>query len=148
MGRHPEVTGGKCKVNWEAVCRPTNLGGLGILHLEKYARALRLRWPWYEWTAPQKLWVGMGTPCDSVDMDLFYASTTITIGNGCIAPFWDSPWLNGRRPRDISPLIFEASSRKIWNVKQAMHHNAWISKIRMDTNLTIPHLYEFVLLWT
>jgi hypothetical protein len=27
-------------VKWEAVCRPTHLGGLGILHLEKLARDL------------------------------------------------------------------------------------------------------------
>ena len=98
-----EVSGGKCKINWEAVCRPSKLGGLGILHLEKFARALRLRWPWYEWKDSSKLWVGTGTPCDEVDMSLFYASTTISIGNGKIAPFWDSPWLNGGDRKTMLP---------------------------------------------
>jgi hypothetical protein len=29
-------------VNWDKVCHPTKLGGLEILHLEKFATALRL----------------------------------------------------------------------------------------------------------
>jgi hypothetical protein len=29
------ITGGKCNVNCEKVCRLTKLGGLGILHLER-----------------------------------------------------------------------------------------------------------------
>jgi hypothetical protein len=143
-----EVTGGKCKLNWEAVCRPKKLGGLGILHIEKFARALRLRWPWFEWRHPTKLWVGMGNPCDEVDMDLFYASTTITIGNGKIASFWDSPWLNGMKPKDIAPLIYEASSRKNWKVHQALLANAWVRKIRLDINLTVQHIHEYIRLWT
>jgi hypothetical protein len=115
-----EITGGKCKLNWETVCRPKSLGGLGILHIDKFARALRLRWPWFEWRHPTKLWVGMGNPCDEVDMDLFYASTSISLGNDMIASFWDSPWLNDMKPKDIAPLIYEASTRKRWKVNQAL----------------------------
>jgi hypothetical protein len=66
----------------------------------------------------------MGNPCGEVDMELFYAATTITIGNGNIAPFWHSPWLNGKKPKDIAPLIYEASTRKKWSVKQATLDNA------------------------
>jgi hypothetical protein len=34
------LTGGKCKINWARTCLPTALGGLGILNLEEFARAL------------------------------------------------------------------------------------------------------------
>ena len=41
-----KVTGGKCKVNWDLVCKPKEYGGLGILNLKKFASALRMRWLW------------------------------------------------------------------------------------------------------
>ena len=64
-----KVTGGKCKVNWELFCKPKIFGGLGILNLEKFATALRLRWLWYEWADPPKTWAGTGTPCNDDDRD-------------------------------------------------------------------------------
>jgi hypothetical protein len=80
-------------------------------------------------------------------MELFYISTTIYVGNGKIAHFGESPWLNGRKPKDIPSLIFQASSRNKWNVEQATCGCAWIYKIKMDGNLRIPHLREFISLW-
>lgn len=55
---------------------------------------------------------GDGKPCDKLDFDLFYASPTITIGNGAHTPFWDSTWLNGSKPMDSAPLVYRASSQK------------------------------------
>uniref|UniRef100_A0A453MEM5 Reverse transcriptase zinc-binding domain-containing protein n=1 Tax=Aegilops tauschii subsp. strangulata TaxID=200361 RepID=A0A453MEM5_AEGTS len=45
-----EITGASCKVNWPTVCTPTMHGGLGIPDLERFSRALRLRWLWIAWT--------------------------------------------------------------------------------------------------
>uniref|UniRef100_A0A453M1L2 Uncharacterized protein n=1 Tax=Aegilops tauschii subsp. strangulata TaxID=200361 RepID=A0A453M1L2_AEGTS len=41
-----------CNVNCPTVCTPTTHGGLGILDLERFSRALRLRWLWIAWTYP------------------------------------------------------------------------------------------------
>ena len=42
--------GGHCKVAWSRICRPRELGGLGIVDLDRFgtALALRLKWLWLE----------------------------------------------------------------------------------------------------
>ena len=78
---------GRSLVNWKLVCSPKILGGLGVTDLERFGRALRLRWPWYEWVDPNRPWVGTDLPCTESDMALFRASTTITIEDGKRASF-------------------------------------------------------------
>jgi hypothetical protein len=50
-------------------------------------------------------------------------------------------------PKDIAPLIFEASTRKKWKVNQALHNNEWIKKIKMDMELSLAHIHEYIRLW-
>lgn len=89
----------------------------------------------------------MGNPCDEHDLNFFYACTTITIGNGAKAPFWYSPWLFGRKPKDIAPLVHDASTRKNWKVREALRNNAWILKINPPTVVTVDPIREFFTLW-
>jgi hypothetical protein len=142
-----KVNGGKCKVRWEIVCRPTSLGGLGILELDKFSRALRLRWPWWEWKDPERAWIGLGTPCDDEDMDLFYKATSITIGDGKTAKFWHAPWLGGAKPKDIAPSIFNISRLTKGCVQKAMHNDEWVRHINTSKITTAQHISEFVALW-
>lgn len=140
------VSGGKCKVCWTKVCRPKNLGGLGILDLDKFARALRLRWLWLEWVAPEKPWVGLETPNDETDRTLFNAATKVSIGDGRKASFWSSSWLNGKTLQSIAPKIFEVSKRKKRCVQDALDHDKWIADISVN-NFTVEHMSQFVALW-
>lgn len=82
-----ELHGGKCKVNWTKTCLPIHNGGLGVIDLESFGRALHLRWLWFSWTRPDKPWVGSELPVDDTDRALFAAATKVTVNNGNLASF-------------------------------------------------------------
>jgi hypothetical protein len=145
-GEEPEkVSGGHCLVNCPTTCALRIFGGLGILDLERFARALRLRWLWFRWQHVQRPWAGLTIPCDSTDRDLFHASTIVTVGKGDKVMFWHSNWLNGRAPKFIAPAPFQKSKRKNITVKQATTQNKWISQVYPIQSM--EELLEFVTLW-
>jgi hypothetical protein len=41
-----------------------------------------MRWLWNEWNHEAKPWAGLGTPCTTLDKDLFAAATKVDIGDG------------------------------------------------------------------
>jgi hypothetical protein len=108
------ASGGHCLVRWANVKKPKKLGGLGVLDLERFSRALRLRWLWYPWSDPDRPWVGAEVPCSDLDHQLFRASTRVILGNGSTALFWQSSWLEGKAPRDPVPTLFKLA----WCKKQ------------------------------
>jgi hypothetical protein len=55
-----------------------------VLNIDKFVRALGLRWPWLEWKDPTKNWVKNGNPCSYQDIEYFYAVTFI-IGKTVLA---------------------------------------------------------------
>ena len=120
MERLCSANGGHCLVNWCKVTRSKLLGGLGIQNLEFFGRALRLRWLWFEWTDQEKPWIGTQPPCDAIDKQLFRTSTLVTIGDGCIAKFWHSSWLNGHAAIDIAPDLHKLAYRKQRMVRQEL----------------------------
>lgn len=82
-----ETNGGHCLIRWSKTMRPKCFGGQGILDLDLFSRALRLRWLWSEWTSPNRPWVGTEPPANAADRQLFRASTVVTLGDGSKAIF-------------------------------------------------------------
>lgn len=106
------ANGGHCLVKWVNALKPKKIGGLGTIDLERFSRALRLRWIWYQWKDPDWPWIGTEAPVNDLDQQLFRASTSVTVGNGHKAEFWNSSWLDGRAPRDIAPQLYKLAWRK------------------------------------
>jgi hypothetical protein len=75
-----------------------NRDGLGLVNLERFGRALHLRWLWHQWKSPGKPWVGSDLPIDFTDEALFASATKVTVHNGLTAKFWLSSWLQGGVP--------------------------------------------------
>ena len=121
--------------------------GLGILNLKKFASALRIQLFWAEWSDPPKPWVRLGNPCDENDKNIFAAATNVLLGNGIRASFWESAWLDGMRPKDIAPKIFDLSKRRGCSVQKALDNNFWVSQVKTDGITSATHLTEFVNLW-
>ena len=80
-------------------------------------------------------------------MDLFATATKVTIGDVTIAKFWESSWLEGSRPKDIAPKIFEISRKKGATVSKAIGDNAWVTHIDTQQGMTLEHIQQFTMLW-
>jgi hypothetical protein len=143
---HQRLHGGKCNVSWPRVCRPLTHGGLGMVDLERFGRALRLRWLWFQWKCPDNAWNGSELPIDSVDESLFAAATRVHIHNGKKAKFWTSSWLNGASPAALFPTLFDHSRKKNRSVAKALDNENWIRDLMHNVSATI--LTDYVMLWS
>jgi hypothetical protein len=85
---HGEGGGGHYHVNWQRVHRSKELGGLGILNLISFNRALLVRWKWYEWRDPNKPWLHMTAQTNPTEDALFRACTTIAVGRKQMLEMW------------------------------------------------------------
>ena len=140
-----EAKGIHCQVAWEKVKCPKSLGGLGVLDLERFSRVLRLRWLWFAWTDPDRPWVGSDIPCSALDRQLFRCSTSVTIGDGRTASFWDSSWVRGHAPRDVAPNLYKLAWRKCLSVREEIENQTWTRGLwRMST---ATEMAEFIVLW-
>ena len=84
-----------------------------------------MRWLWFQWTTPDKPWVGMEPPVDAMDKQLFRASTVVTVGNGAKASFWQSSWVHSQAPMDLFPDLYRLAWRKNKTIREELQNQNW-----------------------
>ncbi|KAM0914795.1 hypothetical protein ACQ4PT_011274 [Festuca glaucescens] len=79
-GRHDG--GGSCAIAWHDVCRPIEMGGLGVLDLKRMSWALRARWSWLQRVDPGKPWAMFPIKVNRHINALIHATTSVKLGDG------------------------------------------------------------------
>ena len=146
-----------CHVKWRRVCRPLSLGGLffskplgglGVQDIDRAGLALRLRWQWFSRTETGRAWAGLDLQFSVEERSLFFASTSMIIGNGQTALFWEDRWIGGKSVSEIAPKLYACIAkrrRKLQSVTDGLHAHAWTRDIH--GNLGVHEIEQYLLLW-
>jgi mannosylglycoprotein endo-beta-mannosidase len=143
-----EAKGGHCLIAWPKVCRPRELGGLGIADLRTLSIALKARWPWLQRSEPSKPWANLPIQVSREVAGLISMAVISEVGNGSSTLFWEDRWLQGRRIQEIAPLVYglvpkRRSKRR--TVAEALVGEKWVEDIQGDIGST--GLFQFLDLW-
>jgi hypothetical protein len=108
-------------VAWDTVCRPLQLGGLGISSLKNLGWALRVRWLWLQKTEPHRPWSSLSIQVPDQVRAFFAMAITSEVENGEHVLFWTDRWLQGQKISDLAPHLFAVvpPARKKRTVKEA-----------------------------
>ena len=143
-----EIQGGQCAVAWRLVCRPKQMGGLGVVDLYKHGIALRLRWGWFKRTDSARPWQGLSYCSDKHVRMAFDSLVKWEVGDGLAALFWRDRWIIGSCVKEIAPLLVGKVRQQVVNkrkVKDALYLHGWTQDIMGDINT--EELSQFIRLW-
>jgi hypothetical protein len=121
-------------------------GGLGIKNIDKFSKALRLKWLWHKCDPKERHWKKLLKSYDESVKALFFCSTYMLVGNGRNTPFWESKWLHGTVPKDIAPGLFRLTRYKNRNVAVELRNGNWIRSLPAINSSDL--LQEFIMLHT
>jgi hypothetical protein len=145
---HKEAKGGHCLVAWDKLCRPTDLGGLGIFNLRLLGWALRARWLWLKKTEPHRTWASLDIQVPDQVQAFFKIAICSEVENGEDTLFWIDRWLHGQCIADLAPSLFAAipqGRRKQQTLQSALLNQAWITDIQ--GNLSADIITDYIQLW-
>jgi len=139
---------GKCMVAWDTVCRPTDLGGLGIPDLRLTSIALQARWLWLQKVDQTRAWSSLPITSSREVRAFFSASTYTVLGDGRNTAFWTGRWIQGQSVKDIAPaLLAFVSNRdiKATTVAAGLSARAWVRQISGGISSTA--ILDYLKLW-
>ena len=143
-----EANGGHCLIAWPKVARPKELGGLGILDLQRFGWALRVRWLWLGKTEPERPWSAFPIPVHNCAKSLFATAVHSEVGNGANIKFWTDRWLDGRSIEMLAPNLFACVPRRRVNkrtVQEALTNDKWLEDIQGHYSVAV--LSEYLDIW-
>jgi hypothetical protein len=133
-----EAKGGHCHVAWSKVCRPMELGGLGISSLKESGWALRMRWLWLHKTESSRPWSALPIKIPEKVQAFFAAAMQVEIGDGSttcsgkIDGYMDSElwmlhqdWLLLYLRKRLASVLFLKPSLKIGGSLTSMEPLRW-----------------------
>ena len=97
-------------VSWLTVCRPTDLGGVGISDLKLTGLALQTKWLWLQKVTAIKL--GASYLFRRRQSAFFRASTFTIVCDGRQALFWEDRWIDGESTTDIAPCLAQMVTKR------------------------------------
>ena len=133
---------------WSTVCRPVDLGGLGISDLKRLIWSLRMRWVWLKKTEPHRPWASLPLQVPSQVQAFFSIALITEVGNGSRTLFWADRWIHGLCIADLAPNLLAAVSKrriKIGTVQEGLSNNTWVTDLHGA--LSVVALVEFLQLW-
>lgn len=141
---------GKCMVTWPTVCKPTDLGGLGIIDLKLAGIALQSKWLWLQKVDRDRAWSQLPIRT-SPEVQAFFRASTYTytvVGDRPQALFWEDRWINGDSASDIAPCLCQLVPRRTRNrltVRDGLTDRAWTRTI--TGGMSADAISEYLFLW-
>jgi hypothetical protein len=141
------VTGGKCKVSWPAVCRPTNIGGLDVMDLRFFGVALRLRWEWLARADPRRCWAALPSKPEKSVATMAAVSMSVAVGDGTTSRLWTDDWTPVGRLCAFAPKLYAAVSARGRKrcVCDGLFNNTWARDI--TGAFTVQVLVQYLRVW-
>ena len=107
------------------VCRPLQLGGLGISSLKELCWALKIWWLWLKKTDLQRPWATLPIQVPKKALNFFARTVSTEVGDGANTLFWKDSWLHGKRLADMVPRLYQIIPRALVN-KRTKPCKIWI----------------------
>lgn len=152
----PTTSAGHCLVNWNIVCQPKTMGGLGIKNLSSQNSAMCCKWWWKLHSRPDLPWTKLirhkyyhsthpsnpiaTTGCGISHFwkhimklsPLFNTSTFWNLGNGNLCSLWYNKWSLDivNSPCIAFPTLFSFVVDQEATIAQFLQHEAWVHEYR------------------
>ncbi|WVZ68219.1 hypothetical protein U9M48_017182 [Paspalum notatum var. saurae] len=146
---------GKCAVNWPAVARPFEHGGLGVLDLRLMGFALSdlliLLCPsgsGFSVAQATRHWSSLPLNIAPEVRCLFDASTHWVIGNGESTLFWVDKWIDDKSIGDLAPALLSLVAKRTHStqtVARGLSDGQWIREL--TGALSVQAIVQYLRLW-